>query len=30
MNKEFLRHLQLFENLSDADLDWLLAQAESR
>ncbi|HUH97519.1 MAG TPA: ATP-binding protein [Anaerolineales bacterium] len=29
MNKEFLRHLQLFENLSEADLDWLLAQAES-
>jgi len=29
MNKEFLRHLQLFENLSEADLDWLLSQAEN-
>ena len=28
MNKEFLRHLQLFENLSEADLDLLLARAE--
>jgi len=29
MNKEFLRHLQLFENLSEADLDLLLAQVET-
>jgi signal transduction histidine kinase len=29
MNKEFIRHLQLFENLSEADLDLLLAHAES-
>ena len=28
MNKEFLRRLQLFENLSEADLDLLLARAE--
>ena len=28
MSKEFLRHLQLFENLSEADLDWLSKQTE--
>ncbi len=29
MNKAFLHRIQLFENFSDADLDWLLAQVES-